>query len=233
MYRHSLLLMSMFLMLCVSDVSAATRDELVSVVTAHYRLTVPGFFGELKEVGSVLTPRAAGLKAGRPSKLLQANQIRNGHLVVSGGSDLSLGGAHDGGVKVGERLYLYGVKPGPDYLELELYTVAGYVIPGVRGATPLQVSVRFLYDGGLAGVSPRQLLDDIKGWFQVEGGQQQNYGGPDSGRVTRTVLLGQSRDDVLVILGAPERQVLLDRKTVLVYPRLKIILLDGKVVDAE
>lgn len=233
MYIRSLLLMIMFQVLCVNGVFAATPDELVSVVAARYRLTVPGFFGELKEVGSVLTPRVVGLKAGRPSKLFQTNQIRNGHLVVVGGSELSLGGVRDGGIKVGEQLYLYGIKPGADYLELELYTVAGYVIPGVRGATPLQVSVRFLYDGGLAGVSPRQLLDDINGWFQVEARQQQNSGEPDSGRVTKTVLLGQSRDDVLVILGAPERQVLLDRKTVLVYPRLKIILLDGKVVDAE
>jgi len=148
---------------------AATRDEAASAVTARYRITTPAFLGGFSEIGSVLTPRREGLRANRPSKAFKPNVVRNRLVVEAGGGDLPLGGVHDGALKSGERLYLYGVRTGDDYVQLDLHTVTTYVLPGMRGPTPLQASVRFQYDGGLAGVTTQQLLDDIGEWLAAEG----------------------------------------------------------------
>lgn len=231
--------------------SAATRDEAGSAVMARYRVTIPAFLGGFTEIGSVLTPRREGLRVNRPSKAFKPNVIRNRQLAAAGGGDLPLGGVRDGALLPGERLYLYGVPTGDDYVQLDLYTVATYVVPGSgkRGPTPLQASVRFQYDGGLAGVTTSQVLDDIGEWLAVEGELRpaaresgptavpQPVGPPHehrpAGSATSTIRLGQTQEEVTAILGPPERQILLGAKTIFVYRDLKVVFVDGKVVDAE
>jgi len=230
---------------------AATRDEAVSTVTARYRITTPAFFGGFSEIGSVLTPRREGLRANRPGKAFKPNVVKNRRLAVAGGGDLPLGGVHDGALKPGERLHLYGIRTGNDYVQLDLYTVATYVVPGsgTRGPTPLQASVRFQYDGGLAGVTAQQLLDDIGEWLAAEGeprpaavesrpaDQPRPAAVPAepraAGRATSTIRLGQTQEEVTAILGPPEKQVLLGAKTIFVYRDVKVVFVDGKVTDAE
>jgi len=50
---------------------------------------------------------------------------------------------------------------------------------------------------------------------------------------TQTVELGMSVAQVQAALGAPTQQVNLGTKTILVYPNLKITLVDGKVTDVQ
>ncbi len=218
---------------------AATRDEAASAVTARFRITTPAFFGGFKEIGSVLTPRREGLRANRPSKAFAPNVVKDRRLVAAGGGDIPLG-VRDGALKTGERLYLYGVSTGDDYVQLDLYTVATYVVTGTRGPTPLQASVRFQYDGGLAGVTTRQLLDDIGEWLAVEGEARpaagENRPAPEprpAGSTTGTIRLGQTPEEVTAILGPPEKQIFLGAKTIFMYRNLKVVFVDGKVVDAE
>jgi hypothetical protein len=157
------------LLLFVASTSfAVTRDEAASAVTARYRITTTTFLGGFKEIGSVLTPRRDGLRANRPSKAFKPNVVKNHRLATAGGGDLPLGDVHDGALKPGERLYLYDVRTGDDYVQLDLYTVVTYVLTGVKGPTPLQASVRFQYDVGLAGVTTRELLEDIGEWLVAE-----------------------------------------------------------------
>jgi hypothetical protein len=54
----------------------------------------------------------------------------------------------------------------------------------------------------------------------------------DSGSA-KTVQQGQSREDVVAVLGPPAKIFLLGAKTVFVYPDIKVIFIDGKVTDAE
>lgn len=241
----------LLLLLAATTSFAATRDEAVSAVTARYRITTTGFLGGFREIGSVLTPRREGLRANRPSKAFKPNVVRNHLLAAAGGGDLPLGGVHDGALKPGERLHLYGVRTGDDYVQLDLYTVATYVVPGsgTRGPTPLQASVRFHYDGGLAGVTTQQLLADIGEWLAAEGeprpatGENRPAAEPQpavvpaepraAGRATSTIRLGQTQEEVTAILGAPEKQILLGAKTIFVYRDVKVVFVDGKVADAE
>ena len=241
----------LLLLLAASTSFAATRDEAASAVTARYRITTPAFLGGFSEIGSVLTPRREGFRANRPNKAFKPNVVRNHQLAVAGGGDLPLGGVHDGALKPGERLHLYGVRTGNDYVQLDLYTVATYVVPGsgTRGPTPLQASVRFQYDGGLAGVTTQLLLDDIGEWLAAEG--EQRPAAVDSlpavvqrpaavpvepraaGRATSTIRLGQTQEEVTAILGPPEKQIMLGAKTIFVYRDVKVVFMDGKVADAE
>lgn len=232
----------LLLLLTASPSSAATRDEAASAVTARYRITTTGFLGGFSEIGSVLTPRREGLRANRPSKAFKPNVVKNHLLVAAGGGDLPLGGVHDGALKPGERLHLYGVSTGDDYVQLDLYTVATYVVPGsgTRGSTPLQASVRFQYDGGLAGVTTRQVLDDIGEWLATEGEprpvavESRPAAEPRAaGRATSTIRLGQTQEEVTAILGPPEKQILLGAKTIFIYRDVKVLFVDGKVADAE
>jgi hypothetical protein len=230
----------LLLLFVAATASAATRDELASAVTARYRITKPAFLGGFKEIGSVLTPRREGLRANRPSKVFKPNVVKNRQLAAAGGGDIPLGGARDGALKPGERLYLYEVSTGDDYVQLDLFTVATYVVSGIRGATPLQASLRFQYDGGLAGVTTGQLLDDIGEWLAVEGeprpaaGENRSTAEPRAaGRGTGTIRLGQTEQEVTAILGPPEKQFLLGAKTIFIYRDVKVVFVDGKVVDAE
>lgn len=224
----------LLLLLMASTSPAATPEELSSEVTANYRVTVPGFFGNFKAIGNILTPRREGLGANRPSTMFKPNLVKNSQLVMAGGGDLSLGTVHNNTLKPGERLYLYDVSTGDTYLQLDLYTVATYVLPGMRGPTPLQASVRFQYDDGLAGLTTSQLLDDISEWFGTEE-ESRPAAKPrkTAAATTRTIQLGQTLEEVTAIFGPPEKQVLLGAKKIFLYGDLKVVFVDGKVIDAE
>lgn len=223
----------LLLLLVASTSPAATPDELSLAVTSNYRITIPGFFGNFKAIGDVMTPRREGLGVNKPSKVFKPNLVKNHQLVMVGGGDLPLGEIHNDTLKPGERLYLYGVSTGDNYLQLDLYTVATYVVPGMRGPTSLQSSVRFQYDSGLSGLTTNQLLDDISEWFDTEEERRPAARSHKAAATTRTIQLGQTLEEVTAILGPPEKQVLLGAKKVFVYCDLKVIFLDGKVVDAE
>ena len=241
----------LLLLLTAGASFAATREDAASAVTARYRITTPGILGGFNEIGSVLTPRREGLRANRHSKAFTPNLVRDHRLVAAGGGNLPLGDAHDGALKSGDWLHLYGVRTGDDYVQLDLFTVATYVVPGsgTRGPTPLQASVRFQYDGGLARVTTQKLLDDIGEWLTVEGeprpvavesspaAEQRPAAAPDearpAGRETSTIRLGQTKEEVTAILGPPEKQFLLGVKTIFVYRNVKVVFVDGKVADAE
>ena len=216
---------------------AVTQEEIKSVLETRYRPTKPGFFGDFKEIGSVLVLQKAGLRANRPSKIFAPNVIIGRQVATAGGGDLPLGGNIDPALKIGDRLHLYGVRTGDDYVELEIFTVNTFVVvgSGTRGPTPLQASTRFRYDEGLAAVSTGRVMDDIREWFRVEGEaglSVEPRTAADAG-VTRTIRSGQAPEEVVAILGAPGKIFILGAKTIFVYKDIKVIFVDGKVADAD
>ena len=235
MHNQIRCLFALLLLCMASPASAATPEELSSAVTSNYRVTVPGFLGNFKTIGDVLIPRKEGLRADRPSKLFKPNVINNRQLVTAGGGAISLGNTHSGKLKPGERLYLYDVVTGDTYLQLNLYTVSSYIVPGMRGPQALQASVRFQYEGGLAGVTTQQLLDDIHEWLDVEQETRPAARSRKAAPTTRTIRLGQTLEEVTATFGAPQKQVLLGTKTIFLYcdSDLKVVFVDGKVIDAE
>ncbi len=226
---------------------AVTPDEIKAAIESRYRLTIPGFLGNYKEIGSVLVVQKEGLRADRPRSNFKPTVIKGGQIVTAGGGTLPLGNNVDGNLKIGDRLYLYGFRCGDDNVEFLLFTVKDFVVTGsgTRGPIPLQASTRFQYDGGLAVVTTNQVMDDIGAWFKTESGVRE-YAEPaakaepkakvdaESGNIaTRAVQLGQTQEEVIAILGAPDKKILLGAKTVYVYRNLKLVFIDGKLTDAE
>ena len=242
-------LIILILLLAAGPAAAITRDEAVTVISARYRITTTGTFGGFVTIGSIVTPQQTGLRANRPSKAFSPNLIRDHRLVAAGGGTLPPGGGHDGLLKLGERLHLYDIVTGDDYVQLDLFTVTTYVMTGSgkQGPIPLQSSVRFQYDGGLTRVTALQLLNDIGEWVATTREPPQTTqavspprdGAPsihDTGAtvsITNTIRLGQTKEEVLAIFGPPEQEILLGAKGVFVYRNVKVIFREGKVVDAE
>ena len=225
---------------------AITPDEIKSAVESRYKITVPGFLGDFKEIGSVLMVQKEGLRADRPRSNFKSTVIKGGRIITAGGGELPLGNNIDGNLKIGDRLYLYGIRSGNDFVELRLFTVKTFIVTGTgtRGPTPLQASTRFQYDEGLARLTAKQIMDDIGAWFKAESvvriyaeptakdePKAGNRAESDSAAVT--VHLGQTTDEVIAILGAPDKRILLGAKTVFVYNNLKLVFIDGKLTDAE
>ncbi len=238
-FAFSLLLLN----LLVGSSFAVTREEIKSTIEARYKITTPGFFGNFKEIGSVLVVQKEGLRANRPGALFKPNVVMNGRITAVGGGDLPLGGNIDGNLKIGDRLHLYGIRTGDDYVELVLFTVKTFVVTGsgTRGPTPLQASARFRYDQGLAAVTSEQVIEDIGAWFKAEGEAKAEREAKKEGeakaerdvKASRIVRLGQTPEEVTTILGEPEKKILLGAKTVFVYKDVKVVFIDGKVADAN
>lgn len=235
--------LSLLLVIPAGTVFAVSGDEIQSVVESRYRLTTNDLLGNLKEPGTILIVQKQGLKADRPFRLFNPNLVVNRQVAAVGGGNLALRGNFDGYLKAGDRLYLYGVRTGENYVELELFTAKSFSVSGSgsRGPVPLQANTRFRYDGGLAAVSAGQVMADIDAWFGP-GDSATAGAGPMGGTLTQsgakekpagTIRLGQSETEVTAILGQPDKKILLGAKSVFVYGNLKVVFIDGRVMDAE
>jgi len=244
MKLSSALLVSVLLLLVPAALSlAASGSDIRSAVESRYRLTTTDLLGNVGEPGTVLVVRKEGIKGGMPSRLFRPNLVRGGEVTEAGGGNLPLRGDFDGHLKPGDRLYLFGVRTGADFVELKLSTVRQFIFPGsgTRGPVPVQADVRLVYDGGLAAVSVDRVRDDIAALFTAEGvpadqGRGSAKDEPAKEGVERspaTIRLGQTEAEVAAIFGPPDRTVLLGAKKVFLYGNVKVIFVDGKVVDAE
>jgi hypothetical protein len=57
--------------------------------------------------------------------------------------------------------------------------------------------------------------------------------GDESANPTKTVKLGQTLEEVVAILGKPEKTIELGEKAIYFYKDMKITFRDGKVADVE
>jgi len=202
---------------------AVTPDAMRADIEARYKITTLNILGFIEESGAVLVVRKEGLRADRPGVSNKATVIRDRQVTTVGGGELPLGGNVDGRLKAGDLLRLYGIRVDDNFVELNLSTVKTFVVTGTRGPIPLQAVIRFQYDDGLAAVTARQVLDDIGIWFRTE----------NSVQVSKTVQQGQTPEEVAAILGEPEKKILLGAKTVFIYKDMKLIFMNGKLVDME
>jgi len=60
---------------------------------------------------------------------------------------------------------------------------------------------------------------------------QQEAGG--QAPATKTIALGQTMDEVVGILGPPQKKVNLGTKEIYFYPDMKVIFISGKVADVQ
>lgn len=221
---QQLLTVSMLLVLLAPGVArAVTPDAMRLDIEARYRLTTVDRLGFLKESGTRLVVRREGLRVDRPGMFNRVTLVRDGNIAEPGGAGLPLGGGLDGFLKPGDQLWLNSVRVDGHSVELELSTVEKQVVTGSRGAVSLQSRVRFQYDQGLSTVTARQVLGDIEAWFASD----------HAVHAATTVRQGQSQEEVVSILGEPEKKIILESKTVFIYSDMKLVFRDGRLVDLE
>lgn len=223
MLQRSCTIIMLLALLAPGAAPAVTPEAMQAEIQARYRLTIVDRLGFLKESGTRLIVRKPGLRVDRPGRFNRATLVRDGHVAEQGGAGIPLGGGFDGSLKPGDQLWLNAVRVDEQSVELELSTVEKHVVTGSRGAVPLQSRVRFPYDQGLAMTTAHQVLGDIEVWF----------GSEQAARKAKTVRQGQTQDEVVSILGEPEKKILLDSKAVFVYSDMKLVFRDGRLVDLE
>ena len=55
----------------------------------------------------------------------------------------------------------------------------------------------------------------------------------DKRQQTKTIALGQTKDEVVAILGPPQKMVNLGTKEIYFYPDMKVVFISGKVADVQ
>lgn len=142
------------------------------------------------------------------------------------------GGNYTGGdsghtLKIGEKMYLYTIQTKPEALTLIYGTVDSYE-RSEKGSTksqPYQLALRFEYDGGLQAVDTERILKDVSSFFTTESEAASSD--------VNTIKIGQTPEEVLAILGAPEKKVDPGSKLIYMYKDMKIVFVDGKVADVQ
>ena len=61
----------------------------------------------------------------------------------------------------------------------------------------------------------------------------QASGGQAPAPATKTIALGQTKDEVVAILGPPQKMVNLGTKEIYFYPDMKVVFISGKVADVQ
>jgi hypothetical protein len=204
---------------------AVSPDSLKAAITSRFKLTTRNLSLRIQERGTVLVIQKEGLRADPPKMVKVVSVIENDNLVSEGGGGLFSEGTGRT-LKVGERLYLYGVKIRKNFVNFSMGTVETFDIvkKGTTQSQPYELFVKFQYEDAIDGLSAERIFNDIYVWLKPE---------EDVASSTKTISLGMSSEQVIEILDIPEKTIDLGSKKILVYKDIKITLVDDKVTDVQ
>jgi hypothetical protein len=179
------------------------------------------------EPGTVLVVKQDGILA-QPlfSSLTHPTLVRDGQVRQAGGVSAFLSSGSDRSFKVGERVYLYDVDVNDKNIELLIVTCDFHDVidHGRTRQTRYKGFLRFEFpEGALATATPEALEELFSKVISKESAEQ----------APKTIELGQTQEQVETILGKPERIVKLADKVTYFYKDMKVIFVDGKVVDVQ
>lgn len=224
--QPSAVVLGVGLLLIFSGAAAADwQADLEQAITERYQLTTRSKVGRILEPGTVLVIQQEGLKADKPKPFMRPTVIEQGTISKTGGGFLTAGGRS---LSPGDRVYLYDARVKNNAIDLIIATVETYdvVEKGTTQSTPYQTALRFAFDSGwLGSASAGEVLDHINIWLLSET--------ESASASVKTVQLGQGTDEVVQILGQPDKIIDLGSKVIYVYPDLKITFQDGKVADVQ
>ncbi len=219
---------AVLLIMIGAQAKAATPDQIRTAIMSKFTLTQRSMMtGKVTKPGTIAIIQKAGINADPQSKLaMRAVVIKNGEIDHAGGGNL-LGGDSGLTLKPGQQIYLYQIGVEEDSVTL-LYGTVDSVDLMVNGSTRREYykgALKFKYDGGLAAVQPSQVLADIGTWIKTESDA--------AASTANTIALGQTPEQVVAILGAPENKVDLGAEKIFIYKEMKIVFVDGKVSDVQ
>lgn len=212
------------------------KERLQSELEAVYRPSGQNFFGRTTSVGGVVVLQVDGLGGDKKKAMVSMNSVRDGQIVMQGGGGQLSGGGRR--FKRGERFMIQRIAIKDDDVRFYLETVDtvdmivskkniyGAKLEGETQAVKLIAGIIFEFPKGFL---PTATVDDVRKAIRpILVGEDEAAAAPP-----QTISLGQTPDEVVAVLGKPDRKVELGPKTVLYFKDMKVIFQDGKVADVQ
>lgn len=235
MQKHTFRAIALNLSVAVLTVGAVAQTSVAATsatsLESGYSLTKTGWGSadRITRPGTIYVIHTDGLLARAiADHITPTNTIAKGQLIPPArGFRGAFGTSGDTEqVKPGQRFYIHQIETKEDgvvFTLLSLNTVPT-VANGASTRSRVRLYLKFeLPANDLAKLTPAALHELTDPVFLPEG----------SPAPLPTVHLGQSMADVCRIMGQPEKEVDLGSKKILVYPDLKVTLVEDKVTDAE
>jgi hypothetical protein len=208
------------------------KNALKEALEASYPLTHRAALSpdRITQQGVVLVIQKQGIAADPSSDLRYSiTYVRDGQIGEQGGATPALFNKTNTRVfKLGEKVYVTGVKVGDDYVMLELMScdMVDVVNKGSTKQTRYKAALSFKFDKDtLPTLSPEKVKATISPVIATEA--------EAAGQNTKTISLGQTPEQVEAILGKPDKIVNLGPKVTYIYKDMKVVFQDGKVADVQ
>jgi hypothetical protein len=214
---------------------------------SHYKIAKMGMDSSgvrVAEGGTVLLVQKGGILGVPPQNPIMATATyRDGDLHPPGAGSRMFIGNDTRLFDVGERVYVSKIDVNVKNEKVSLTIVECDSCNGLNQPSSYHSVVAFQFQRGyLETAEADQVMDTINKVLPVEGdsggaqGQDQQgqdqQGGQDQ-QQPQTIQIGQSINDVVSILGRPEKIVNLGAKQIYVYKDLKVTFLNGQVADVK
>lgn len=214
-----------FLLAIAGIASADWRSNLEEAIQERHAVTTRSKLGRILQPGTVLVIQQEGLKADKPKAVMRPTVIDSGIITKTGGGLFVSGGR---ALSPGDRVYLYDVRVKERGIDLIIGTLDTYDVSdrGTTESTPYQAALHFAFEPAwLESAAPSDVLAEIDQWLLNESDA--------AAAEVKTLQLGQTVEEVVDILGHPDKIIDLGAKVIYVYPDLKITFEEGKVANVE
>jgi hypothetical protein len=237
--------------LCWGQQNAAASDQrevLEQILTQTYYPSIVGKHAmgigsetDIRRAGIVVVVQRPGLAAAFDRLQIASTEIH--------GSDTSLYRGHkDYDIPVGERFYVFSINVGLETVTFGMLTARG--VPSPKGAHRMWSAVTFYFPQDvLANAEKDAVFHGIDAWFVPEGRSAATgtTGTPTAPAASpampapapvpagppASLTPGMSREQVVAAMGAPQREVSFQGKTLLTYPGMVVVLEAGKLTSID
>jgi hypothetical protein len=221
------------LVICLQTANASDwKDALKDALEKNYPLTHRSAMSpdRITQQGIVLVIQKQGIAADPSSDLRYSiTFVRDGQVGEQGGATVGILNKENTRVfKLGERVYVTDIKVGDDYVMFELMSCDMFdvVNKGSTKQTRYKAALSFKFDQtALPTLEPEKIEAAISPVVATEA--------EAAAQSTKTISLGQTPEQVVAILGPPDKIVNLGPKVTYIYKDMKVIFQDGKVADVQ
>lgn len=210
------------------------KDTLEAGIKMKYEITKTGFgdYSRITKAGTVFVLQKDGISADLASDIaLTKNKVSEGQIAgPSGKATFLLGAGQDKNrvLKSGQKVFLYKVDVKDDEVQYYVVTCDTFEqnVEGSTKQTRYKALVAFEFQKGSLATMDADAVKKAADAVMMPESEA-------AAASTKTIGLGQTREQVEAILGRPERIVDLGSKVTYVYKDMKVIFVDGKVADVQ
>ncbi|MGH9714512.1 MAG: hypothetical protein ACRD5M_14555 [Candidatus Acidiferrales bacterium] len=253
--RSLTILSAAFLLSQASMAQGGPNVSLGDQLRSHYKITKMGMDSSgvrVAEGGTVLVVQKGGILGVPPANPIMATATyRDGDLHPPGAGSRMFIGNDTRLFDVGERVYVSKIDVNVKNEKVSFTIVECDSCNGLNQPSSYHSVVAFQFQKGyLETAQANQVMDVINKVLPMDadsggaqgqdqqgqdqqGQDQQGQQGAQDQQQPQTIQIGQSINDVVSILGRPEKTVNLGAKQIYVYKDLKITFLNGQVTDVK